>query len=133
MRCFVNEVLRTILHPSLLKLQRLDYYEGQVLSNSLSTPFNHSESIRFMVNLMDILQYLECEGIVHRDIKPANIVLTNPKDRSELKLIDWLRDAKARSCAIPQGHQGTSHLRYYGSGVTGLRQIFTLLELCFIH
>lgn len=102
MRCFINEVelLRTILHPNLLKLRRVyespssidlvtDYYEGQVLSNSLSRPFNQSESIRFMVNLMDILQYLECEGIVHRDIKPANIVLTNPKDRAEFKLIDF--------------------------------------------
>ena len=94
------DILRTISHTSLLRLHRVyesassidlvtDYYEGQVLSTALSTPFTETEALGFMVKLMDILQYLESEHIVHRDIKPANIVLTNPADRTQFQLLDF--------------------------------------------
>jgi len=102
MSSLINEIdiLRTISHTSLLRLHTVyesassfdlvtDYYEGQVLSTALSTPFTETEALGFMVKLMDILQYLESEHIVHRDIKPANIVLTNPADRTQFQLLDF--------------------------------------------
>jgi len=102
MNSLINEIdiLRNTSHPNLIKLHRVyetpssidlvtDYYEGQLLSTALSTPFTEAEALEFMINLMDILQYLESEQVAHRDIKPANIILINPTNRAEFKLIDF--------------------------------------------
>ena len=94
------EILRFLSHPSLAKLHRvyesdltidlvMDFYDGIPLSKALFQPFTETESFKFMLNLLDILDFLSDKHIVHRDIKPENIILTDRADRANFKLIDF--------------------------------------------
>jgi serine/threonine protein kinase len=98
----VNEIdiLRSLSHPNVAKLHRvyesdqtvalvMDFYDGVPLSRAILTPFSQTEAFKFMLNLMDILEFLTSKRVIHRDIKPENIMLTDPSDRAQFKLIDF--------------------------------------------
>ena len=102
MNALVNEIeiLRSLSHPNLAKLHRvyesdqtvalvMDFYDGAPLSRALISPFSQTEAFKFMLNLMDILEFLTSKRVIHRDIKPENIMLTDPSDRAQFKLIDF--------------------------------------------
>ncbi len=74
-------------HPFHLKMQYLD---GRPLSE-LRQQFlgNLDRCLRFAVELLDTLAYMEHEGILHRDIKPANIIADVDRPEEQFWLIDF--------------------------------------------
>ncbi len=49
---------------------------------------NHVKSIKFMIDAINIIEFVHNKGILHRDIKPDNFLLSN-SDNNSLYLIDF--------------------------------------------
>jgi class 3 adenylate cyclase/tRNA A-37 threonylcarbamoyl transferase component Bud32 len=66
----------------------MEFIQGHELKEFLdsSVQFPLEKSLRYMIELLDALDYAHSEGIVHRDIKPANIMIDNA---GRLKLTDF--------------------------------------------
>ena len=81
-------VMASLTHPYLLKVFELgtdentdwiamEYCPGGSLAHRLSSagPLPASEAARFMMDILDALQFAHERGVVHRDVKPANILI----------------------------------------------------------
>jgi serine/threonine-protein kinase len=66
---------------------RLEYIDGRTLLEELDggRAFGEEEALRIVLEVAEVLGYLESEGVVHRDIKPGNIMIDS---RGRVKLID---------------------------------------------
>ncbi|HEY9704184.1 MAG TPA: serine/threonine-protein kinase, partial [Allocoleopsis sp.] len=86
------QVLYQIDHPQIPKFRasfeydkRLflvqDYVKGKTYSSMLAekvqnqSKFSEAEVIKFMQNMLPILEHIHSKGIIHRDISPDNIIL----------------------------------------------------------
>ncbi len=65
----------------------LELIEGSTLLEMLDAnhAFPEESALRIVLEVAEVLAYLECENIVHRDIKPGNIMLSSS---GQVKLID---------------------------------------------
>lgn len=54
----------------------MDYEDGgNLLDRAKSEAFqNYKEKMKFVIDMLNSLQFLRLKGIVHRDIKPENIL-----------------------------------------------------------
>ncbi len=99
-RAFIAEarLLERLSHPGLVRglgvarwgdlyFSRLEYIEGSTLLEMLDRGerFSEDEALRIVIEVADVLRYLEGEGVVHRDVKPGNIMLS---DKGRIVLID---------------------------------------------
>ena len=96
------EVLREISHPRIVALYKvyeslshvqlvMEFIPGQELFDylSLAGALSESEARGFMLNMLEVLKYMEDSSVVHRDLKPENIILTDSNDKSQFKIIDF--------------------------------------------
>ena len=62
----------------------MEYIHGENLEQRIASKklLNHFEAVKYLKNLLELLEKLHTNHLLHRDIKPANIVLT--KDRAVL-------------------------------------------------
>ena len=99
-KAFVAEarLLERLRHPGLVKgygvaksgrtyFSRMEYIEGRTLLELLDQgqEFDEKASLRVVLEMAGVLQFLASEGVVHRDLKPGNIMLAQD---GTLKLID---------------------------------------------
>ena len=97
---FVEEVrtLTSLDHPGLCKgygikksgdtyFAVLELIEGRTLLEHIDEEqsFPEDTALRIVLEVADVLAYLDREGFVHRDVKPGNIMLTSS---GQVKLID---------------------------------------------
>lgn len=114
------EVTYGVDHPNIVSVTALEIVDG--LGPCLVMEFIDGKTLRQLMNdhtvdaemlekcmlqLVDVLHYLQQRGVVHRDLKPENILLTHTDHR--LKLIDF-------GCADTPGHailkRGSGTLNY---------------------
>ncbi len=99
-RAFIAEarILERLSHPGLVRgfgvaragevfFSRLEYVDGATLLELLDRGerFSEEEALRVVLEMAEVLRYLEGQGVVHRDVKPGNIM--RAKD-GRLALID---------------------------------------------
>jgi serine/threonine-protein kinase len=99
-RAFVEEarLLERLAHPALVRCHGvarsgatyfmvLEWIDGSTLLEVLDGGgrFTEEEALEVVLQVAEVLEYLESEGIVHRDVKPGNVML-EPGGR--VKLID---------------------------------------------
>ena len=99
-RAFVDEarLLEKLSHESLVKglgvarsgstyFMKLEYIEGSTLLELLDAgqAFGEEAALRIVLEVAEVLSYLESEELVHRDIKPGNIMISQD---GRVKLID---------------------------------------------
>lgn len=92
------ELLSGILHPNLLEIYEVDFWEGntyileeyfdgislsEFLKDRLMT---FKETKHIMLSLCNALEALHGNGIIHRDIKPQNVMVN---EQNKVKLIDY--------------------------------------------
>jgi tRNA A-37 threonylcarbamoyl transferase component Bud32 len=97
------EIMRSLTHPSLVKLHRvydsedrvclvMDYVPHLSLAEKVLkfAPFSEEQTAIFARNLLEAVQYVHSERVVHRDIKPANILMMSghPNDLT-FKIADF--------------------------------------------
>jgi serine/threonine protein kinase len=81
-------VMASLTHPHLLKVYELgtdertdwiamEYCPGGSLAHQLlgAGPLPASDAARFMMDILDALQFAHERGVIHRDVKPANIFI----------------------------------------------------------
>ncbi|MGB3495848.1 MAG: serine/threonine-protein kinase [Elainellaceae cyanobacterium] len=97
----------------------MEYIEGfsleQWLRKRNNQPVDETLAIKWLVQLLPILDMIHQQGLIHRDIKPSNIMLT---PTGQLVLIDFgaVRDATA---TYLQGHSsGLTGTRIFAAGYT---------------
>ena len=111
--------VKSLRHPFLLSLERIEVYEGQLVvvtelaDASLADRFNEcvakgepgisrGEMLRYMSNAAEALDYLTREkSLQHLDIKPENLLLVS----GHVKVADFglMKDLKAASQSLMQG------------------------------
>jgi serine/threonine-protein kinase len=79
---------------------RLEFIDGKTLLEELDggRSFDEEQALRIVLEVAEVLGYLEEQGVVHRDIKPGNIMLTT---RGHVKLIDLGFAAEGEDTASP--------------------------------
>jgi serine/threonine-protein kinase len=119
------EVLYKIDHPQIPKFRatfeqgkRLffvqDYVEGKtyrvLLDERLEedTTFSEAEAVKFLQEMLPVLEHIHSKGIIHRDISPENIILRE-SDRLPV-LIDFgaVKEGVANLQASEEAPQGTT-------------------------
>ena len=97
----------------------MEYIEGVSLDQWLrrrnNQPVDELLAVKWLVQLLAILDVIHQQGLIHRDIKPSNIMLT---PAGQLVLIDFgaVRDATA---TYLQGHSGSlTGTRIFAAGYT---------------
>lgn len=100
------QILHQISHPQIPKFLacfegkgRLflvqEYVKGKTYSAILqerqknNQVFQESEVIRWLMNILPILDYIHKLGIIHRDISPDNIMIMQPEGKTLPVLIDF--------------------------------------------
>ncbi|MEY2831202.1 MAG: hypothetical protein RLZZ574_460 [Cyanobacteriota bacterium] len=100
------QILHQISHPQIPKFlacfegkSRLflvqEYVKGKTYSAILqerqknNQVFQESEVIRWLMNILPILDYIHKLGIIHRDISPDNIMIMQPEGQTLPVLIDF--------------------------------------------
>jgi serine/threonine protein kinase len=100
------QILHQIAHPQIPKFLacfegkgRLflvqEYVKGKTYSAILqqlqknNQVFQESEVIRWLTNILPILEYIHKLGIIHRDISPDNIMIMQPEGQTLPVLIDF--------------------------------------------
>lgn len=100
------QILHQISHPQIPKFlacfegkSRLflvqEYVKGKTYSAILqerqknNQVFQESEVIRWLMNILPILDYIHKLGIIHRDISPDNIMIMQPEGKTLPVLIDF--------------------------------------------
>lgn len=111
--------VKSLRHPFLLSLERIEVYEGQLIvvtelaDASLADHFNtyiakgepgipREEMLRFMSNAAEALDFLSVEkSLQHLDIKPENLLLVG----KHIKVADFglMKDLKQASQSLMQG------------------------------
>jgi serine/threonine protein kinase len=89
-------------HPNIINVREIwewdkmlfivtDYcYGGELFEHVLDrNALSESESHVVMKQCLNALNYLNANQVCHRDIKLENLMLQNPNDLSNLKLIDF--------------------------------------------
>ena len=64
-----------------------DYFEGHTLTEELTQPWQESEVIELLKEILLILEYIHKQGVIHRDIKPDNFIRCHQDNK--LALIDF--------------------------------------------
>jgi eukaryotic-like serine/threonine-protein kinase len=113
-KSFIAEakLLETLEHPGLVKgygvarsgntfFSRMELVDGSTLLEHLDggRAFPEDAALRILLDVSDVLHYLQSKGTVHRDVKPGNIMLANS---GKVKLID-LGFAAEQGAAAAQG------------------------------
>jgi len=111
--------VKSLRHPFLLSLERIEVYEGQLIvvtelaDASLADHFNtyiakgepgipREEMLRFMNNAAEALDFLSVEkSLQHLDVKPENLLLVG----KHIKVADFglMKDLKQASQSLMQG------------------------------
>lgn len=97
------DIMKLCRHPFVVRL--LDHFEnseyifivmeylaggdlGEYLTN-IKYKVTEERAANIMYQLGSGIKYLHDYGILHRDLKPENIMLTNKKENSEIKIMDF--------------------------------------------
>ena len=114
-KSFIAEakLLETLEHPGLVRgfgvarsgntfFNRMELIDGTTLLEHLDAgrPFTEEAALRILLEVSEVLQYLQSKGTVHRDVKPGNIMLSN---NSRVKLIDLGFAAEQGAGATEEG------------------------------
>ena len=68
-------------------LMIMEYVEGSTLDSMVRNgPIPAGDAVRYVVQVLDALEYAHAQGVVHRDIKPGNIIITK---NGTAKLMDF--------------------------------------------
>lgn len=79
--------LRTAFQSGDMLLMVMEFVEGETLDQRMKhAPLPMDESVRYVSQVLDALEYAHSRGVVHRDIKPQNVMIT-PKGTA--KLLDF--------------------------------------------
>ena len=87
-------VTRKLRHPHIVSVHNfwdserarfvtMEFIEGKSLADAIaerSEPYRPSETLAWLRQLADALDYAHARNVLHRDIKPANILLANDGD-----------------------------------------------------
>ncbi len=135
------EVLSQLNHPSIPKVEPNSYFvfhpansqelvhclvmelvEGQNLKEYLSQrgrPIDSDSAMRWLTELLQILQQVHDRGILHRDIKPQNIIL---KPDGKLALIDFgaVREGTGTEFATAAASGGGTEVASHMAGGTSV-------------
>ncbi len=118
-QAFIGEarMLERLAHPGLVGCQgvaksgttlfsRLELIEGRTLLEELDSgrAFDEAAALRIVLEVAEVLSYLEGQGVVHRDVKPGNVMLTRA---SKVKLIDLGFAAEGGASTPHEGAVGT--------------------------
>ncbi len=92
------KLLERLRHPGLVRgfgvarsgntfFARMELIDGRTLLEHLDDgqAFPEETALRILLEVSDVLQYLQSQGTVHRDVKPGNIMLSSS---GRVKLID---------------------------------------------
>ncbi len=114
-----GKLLETLEHPGLVRgygvarsgntfFARMELVDGSTLLELLDqgSAFPEASALRIVLEVSEVLAYLQSKGTVHRDVKPGNIMLSN---NGRVKLIDLGFAAEKGSCAqAPDQAVGTA-------------------------
>jgi hypothetical protein len=66
-----------------------DYIDGNLLSQELrpETPWNETQAVSFLTDVLGILDFIHRFGVIHRDLKPENLI--RRRTDGKLVLIDF--------------------------------------------
>ncbi|OMJ78370.1 hypothetical protein SteCoe_21854 [Stentor coeruleus] len=77
--------------------------------------FTERESMVFIKNLLETLEYLHDKGIIHRDLKPENILMASKNSIYTFKIADFglscYLDASEKTCSGSPGYMAPEILR----------------------
>jgi serine/threonine protein kinase len=94
---FEANILKNLKHNNIVKfidsfyigklpLLTIEYIEGDVLEKiSQFKPMEEEEAKKYIIQLLEAIEYIHSLNIIHRDIRPKNIILSN----ENIKLIDF--------------------------------------------
>ena len=113
------KLLKTISHPNIVKMYDAFFNEArktvylvmnQVQGESLSSfdGFSENKAKIIFKQLLEVIEYLQRQGICHRDINPNNLII----DGEKLTLIDFnisrrFKDAKTLNPIVMMTNAGT--------------------------
>lgn len=89
-----------------------EYIEGKTLREEFDRklPWNESQAVQFLKEILKILEFVHRQGVIHRDVKPENIIRRSPDQA--LFLIDF--GAAKQTLAVDQSITSTIvHSRGY--------------------
>lgn len=122
-KAFIAEakLLADLDHPGLVKgfgvarsgntfFSRMELVDGSTLLEHLDqgSAFPEGIALRVVLEVAEVLQYLQSKGTVHRDVKPGNIMLATS---GRVKLID-LGFAAGQGSQAPGGDQAVGTVAY---------------------
>ncbi len=96
------KLLQSLDHPNIVGA--LDFFEepshfyfvlekvngGELFDRIVQKTFYSEKEARDLVKvLLDALNYMHSNKIVHRDLKPENLLMTNPDDDADVKIVDF--------------------------------------------
>jgi serine/threonine protein kinase len=117
-------VTRKLRHPNILPLHTfweaaegqfvtMEYVEGMSLAEALTerrAPFALAETLPWVRDLADALDYAHAQGVLHRDVKPGNVLLSK---RGDVYLADFGIARLTRDLRRPEEHPGTAEGTIY--------------------
>jgi serine/threonine protein kinase, bacterial len=96
------DIAATLWHPSIVGVHdrgdvdgqiwiSMDYVDGtdagDLLRKSYPNGMPKEEVLRIVTSVAEALDYAHQQGLLHRDVKPANIMLTDPNDAGEQRVL----------------------------------------------
>ncbi|KAK7250859.1 hypothetical protein RIF29_33587 [Crotalaria pallida] len=118
------------IEPSMMIITELT--EGGSLQKHLESikprTLSLEQSVRYALDISQVMEYLHANGIIHRDLRPGNMLLS--KDKKLLKLADF-RIAREETCGEMTSEAGS--YRYMAPEVFSKEPLAKGAKKCYDH